>query len=86
MCGCYAGRVGIGRGRAVDLNPFENPEIRNGAIDPPAASRYTDRSLTDIGTIHPNDPAIRAFVSIGWYWGGDWTALKDYMHFSLTGD
>ena len=73
-------------GRAIDLNPFENPEIRNGAVDPPEASRYTDRSLTDVGVIHPNDAAVRAFASIGWYWGGDWTALKDYQHFSLTGD
>ncbi len=73
-------------GRAVDLNPFENPEVRNGAVDPPEAARYTNRSLTDVGVIHPNDTAVRAFASIGWYWGGDWTALKDYQHFSLTGD
>jgi hypothetical protein len=73
-------------GRAIDLNPFENPEVRNGAVDPPEAARYVDRSLNDIGVIHPNDAAVRAFASIGWPWGGDWTALKDYQHFSLTGD
>jgi poly-gamma-glutamate synthesis protein (capsule biosynthesis protein) len=73
-------------GRAVDLNPFENPEVRNGAIDPPAAARYADRSLTEVGMIHPNDAATRAFAAIGWSWGGDWTALKDYQHFSENGD
>ena len=29
---------------------------------------------------------VRAFRSIGWGWGGDWTgSTKDYMHFSTTG-
>ncbi|HUZ03068.1 MAG TPA: M15 family metallopeptidase, partial [Thermomicrobiaceae bacterium] len=73
-------------GRAVDLNPFENPEVRNGAVDPPAAAVYTDRSLSVTGMLHPGDAAVQAFATIGWTWGGDWTALKDYMHFSLTGE
>ena len=29
---------------------------------------------------------VRAFKSIGWGWGGDWTGdTKDYMHFSTNG-
>jgi hypothetical protein len=28
---------------------------------------------------------VRAFAAIGWEWGGDWTSLKDYQHFSLSG-
>ena len=35
--------------------------------------------------ITPDEPAVRAFASIGWEWGGDWSTLKDYQHFSLTG-
>jgi len=28
---------------------------------------------------------VRAFENIGWGWGGNWSTIKDYMHFSLTG-
>ena len=28
---------------------------------------------------------VRAFESIGWTWGGTWSSLKDYQHFSLNG-
>jgi hypothetical protein len=28
---------------------------------------------------------VRAFRAIGWGWGGDWTGVKDWMHFSATG-
>jgi hypothetical protein len=33
--------------------------------------------------IHP-DGAARAFTANGFYWGGRWSSLKDYMHFSST--
>ena len=35
--------------------------------------------------IAPNGPVVRAFASIGWEWGGEWQALKDYQHFSQNG-
>jgi hypothetical protein len=35
--------------------------------------------------ITPDGPAVRAFASIGWGWGGSWSTLKDYQHFSLNG-
>lgn len=72
-------------GRAVDVNPFENPEVRDGVVDPPTAARFVDRSLRVQGMIHPGDAAVRAFAAIGWTWGGYWHSLKDYQHFSLTG-
>jgi hypothetical protein len=28
---------------------------------------------------------VRAFGSIGWGWGGEWSGTKDYMHFSASG-
>jgi hypothetical protein len=28
---------------------------------------------------------VRAFASVGWQWGGRWTATPDYQHFSATG-
>jgi poly-gamma-glutamate synthesis protein (capsule biosynthesis protein) len=73
-------------GRAVDINPFENPEVRNGVVDPAPAARYADRSLQDQGMIHDGDAAVQAFSAIGWSWGGYWDEPKDYQHFSLTGN
>jgi hypothetical protein len=28
---------------------------------------------------------VSAFEAIGWNWGGRWTAVKDYQHFSASG-
>jgi hypothetical protein len=72
-------------GRAIDLNPLENPEIRDGVVDPPSAGPYVDRTRHATGMIHAGDAAVRAFASIGWGWGGSWHSLKDYQHFSATG-
>jgi len=72
-------------GLAVDINPFENPEIRDGQADPPAAAAWADRSRSSPAMIRDGDAAWRAFRAIGWTWGGDWRSLKDYMHFSANG-
>lgn len=72
-------------GLAVDINPFENPEIRDGTADPPAAAAWADRSRPSPAMITAGDAAWRAFRAIGWTWGGDWRSLKDYMHFSANG-
>jgi hypothetical protein len=72
-------------GRAVDLNPFENPEVRGTAVDPPAAAAWADRSRTAPAVIHHGDAAWQAFAAAGWTWGGDWSYPLDYMHFSANG-
>lgn len=72
-------------GLAVDVNPFENPEVRDGAVDPPAAAAWADRTRSGPAMIAHGDAAWRAFREIGWSWGGDWSSLKDYQHFSATG-
>jgi len=72
-------------GLAVDINPFENPEVLNGAIDPPAAAAWADRSRHSPAVIRHGDAVWRAFISVGWKWGGDWTSPKDYQHFSANG-
>lgn len=72
-------------GLAVDVNPFENPEIRDGNADPPAAAAWADRSRSSPAMIREGDAAWRAFRAVGWWWGGDWHSLKDYMHFSANG-
>ena len=71
-------------GNAVDLNPVENPYVGCGRTRDRAGARYLDRSRLRKGMVTP--AVVRAFRSIGWGWGGEWTGrTKDYMHFSTTG-
>jgi hypothetical protein len=73
-------------GWAIDINPLQNPYVRSdGTVLRRAVKPYLDRSLHRPGMIHPGDIVVRSFARIGWEWGGNWHALKDYMHFSLTG-
>ena len=65
------------RGWAVDLNPRENPYIKDGTMLPPRSS-YDPGA---VGTFTPDHPVVLKFKELGWEWGGDWTSLKDYMHF-----
>jgi hypothetical protein len=72
-------------GRAIDVNPFENPWVKDGEVDPPAAAKYADRSRTEPELIHHGDEVWTAFANAGWGWGGDWGSPKDYQHFSANG-
>jgi hypothetical protein len=72
-------------GLAVDLDPFQNPYRRGDVVLPELASAYLDRHWLRPGMITPTGPAVQAFASIGWGWGGAWSSLKDYQHFSRTG-
>jgi D-alanyl-D-alanine carboxypeptidase len=71
-------------GYAIDINPVENPYVGCGMTRDPTSLRYVDRSRLRKGMVTP--AVVRAFRSIGWGWGGDWTGdTKDYMHFSVNG-
>jgi hypothetical protein len=73
-------------GWAIDINPLQNPYVRlDGSVLRRAAKAYVDRSQQLPGMIHASGIVVRSFARIGWEWGGDWTSIKDYMHFSLTG-
>ena len=73
-------------GLAIDVNQMQNPYVTSsGFVYDVFARRYRNRSLHLPGMIHPGDVVVRAFQSIGWHWGGDWTPDKDYMHFSVNG-
>lgn len=72
-------------GRAVDVNPLVNPYVRGSTVLPPAGAAYADRTLDTPGMIHPGDEVTTAFGSRGWIWGGTWSSVKDYQHFSTTG-
>ena len=70
-------------GEAVDINPIENPYTGCGRTRVRASIPYLNRSHRRPGMV--NSGVIRAFASIGWGWGGNWSGTKDYMHFSATG-
>jgi hypothetical protein len=72
-------------GRAIDVNPFVNPYVKGSTVLPPEAAPYTDRRRNDPGMIHSDDAVVRAFAARGWSWGGYWSSLKDYQHFSTSG-
>ena len=72
-------------GRAVDVNPLQNPFVRGDSVLPPQSARYTDRSLDEPGMIREGDTAVTAFARVGWIWGGTWQTSKDYQHFSPSG-
>ena len=72
-------------GRAVDVNPIQNPYVNGSVVEPPAGKAYLDRSWVRRGMAEPGNAPVRGFAYSGWGWGGRWRSLKDYMHFSATG-
>ena len=36
-------------------------------------------------SITPDGSVVKNFTKYGWTWGGNWTSVKDYMHFSYLG-
>jgi len=72
-------------GRAIDVNPIENPYVSGRRTSHPASVPYLDRSRRRPGMAHEGGALVRAFDAIGWGWGGRWTSVKDYQHFSASG-
>jgi hypothetical protein len=73
-------------GRAIDINPVENPYVTSaGAVRPRNGRPFVDRTQHEPGMIHRHRVTVRAFAAIGWEWGGDWVNSKDYQHFSRNG-
>lgn len=70
-------------GRAIDVNPRQNPMIRGTYLDPPNSATWIPRGRHHPGMLHASG-AVPAFTREGFAWGGRWTTLKDYMHFSTT--
>jgi hypothetical protein len=75
-------------GLAIDLNPIENPYVSGSHVSPPAGEPYADRSRQAPGMIHEGDEVFEAFAKkAGWEWLGDGPqTIRDYQHFSSTGD
>ena len=72
-------------GRALDLNPVQNPFVWSGGVSPPAGEDYLDRTDRRRGMVFHHDRVWWAFHAVGWGWGGDWAGEKDYQHFSANG-
>jgi len=87
-CRFVAGSPGVwsehAYGRAIDLNPIENPYVTaSGYVSPPAGAPFADRSRRRRGMVGAG--AVEAFAAAGWEWGGDWPWPRDYQHFSASG-
>src|SRR4051794_24961797 len=75
-------------GRAVDVNPIENPYVyTNGTTTHRASRPFLDRSRHRPGMSFPGGVLVRAFAAAGWRWGGNGRppSATDYQHFPSTG-
>jgi hypothetical protein len=89
-CRFVAGSAGVwsehAYGRAVDVNPVENPYVTaSGYVSPPEGAPYAQRARRAKGVIHRGGAVVEAFAAVGWEWGGNWPWPKDYQHFSASG-
>ena len=64
-------------GRAIDINPLQNPYVKGDLILPPNGI-YNPNAR---GTLREDGAVVQAFEKRGWIWGGRWTSLKDWHHF-----
>jgi len=67
-------------GRAIDINPVENPWRRPDRILPDAGRAFADRAVIRPGMIVRPGPVVAAFDELGWEWGGDWRHAFDDHH------
>jgi len=64
-------------GRAIDINPRQNPYVKGDIVLPQNAVYAPDVP----GTIVSEDIVVSVFLKRGWDWGGNWQRLKDWQHF-----
>jgi hypothetical protein len=70
-------------GRAIDLNPLENPYVKGTTVAPPAGKAFLNRARVRPGMVKRGDRIVKAFTKHGFKWGGNWKSLKDYQHFEV---
>lgn len=68
-------------GLAVDINPLENPYVRNETVLPSNATAFVNREESFPHKIDKTDLCYQLFIDRGFAWGGNWRSLKDYQHF-----
>lgn len=72
-------------GRAIDLNPVENPWRQPHKLVPPAGQAFADRANVRPGMIVRPGPVVAAFDELGFEWGGDWRHASDDHHIVIRG-
>lgn len=74
-------------GMAIDINPLENPYVKEANLQQTVASpykdynSYKDRTAQRAHMISKDDACYRIFKAHGFQWGGEWNGNKDYQHF-----
>ncbi len=68
-------------GRALDINPVQNPVIYPAGLIAPAGAVYRPQNKGAFSAAHP---VVREFLKRGWHWGGNFEQPKDYHHFEKT--
>lgn len=68
-------------GRAIDINPVQNPVIYPTGISAPARAVYRPKNK---GAFTASHPVVQEFIKRGWHWGGNFEQPKDYHHFEKT--
>lgn len=74
-------------GRAIDINPIENPYVTaRGTTSHPASAPYVRRTPHRTGMLFAGaGGGVAAFEAVGWGWGGRWSGARDYQHVSASG-
>ena len=67
-------------GRAIDINPVENPWRRPDRILPKEGEPFADRKNVRPGMIVRPGPVVAVLDELGWEWGGDWRHAFDDHH------
>ena len=67
-------------GRAIDINPVENPWRKPDRIVPFEGIPFADRTNVRPGMIVRPGPIVAIFDELGWEWGGDWRHAFDDHH------
>lgn len=71
-------------GRAVDINPVQNPyKSSAGNWFPEAGETWQNRSLNDPGMLFKDTSLTRGMTRNGYTWGGTWVN-PDYQHFQMN--
>ena len=65
-------------GKAVDINPVQNPVIYPNGIIAPEGAKYLPQNK---GSFMADNAIVREFIKRGWHWGGNFDQPKDYHHF-----
>jgi len=72
-------------GRAIDINPVENPWRRPDRLLPAEGAAFADRRRVRPGMFVRPGPVLARSDELGFEWGGDWRHAFDDHHFASRG-